>query len=493
MPRGRPSHRPAVAFDNTVRQKGEEGEGRVSLVDRLFDRVMLEIQAGRLAPGQRLHSVRQLADECEVSRDTVARAYDKLVAHGHIESRPGSGFYVRQNQRQSWPGTDNGKYQLLPDWWRFRLVQPAADLKSTTGLGLLPADWLDETGLGKAMRAVARASARNLSGFGSPLGYLPLRQQLQAKLREVQVEAPVSRIMVTAGATQALHLVIMANLRTAGEPVLVEDPCSFMLRDRLMAVGLNLLNVPRDDDGPNLEKLREHCIAHRPRFFFCSSVLHNPTSGHISPHKAYQILRLADEFKLTIVEDDTYSDLMPVGKTAPVTRLASLDQLERVIYIGSFSKTVAPGLRLGYICANQQIMDWLLVYRTVCEISGSAINERVLYQLLSHGGYRHHCAQLRSRLDECRQPVIQQLTDIGCSIDHQPSEGMYLWVTLPDKMKSLALADELLKSGHLTAPGPLFSSESVNASRMRFNISRTLGSPLIADLSRLFKARTSNG
>lgn len=487
MPRGRPSHRPVVAFDKTILEQRREGDSRVSLVDKLFDRVVLEIQAGRLAPGQRVHSVRQLADECEVSRDTVARAYDKLVAHGHLESRPGSGFFVKQKQRQAWPSADAGTSQLLPQWWRFRLVQPVGNLSSTSGLGLLPSDWMDETGLGKAMRSVARASARNLATYSDPLGYLPLRQQLQAKLREVQIEAPVSRIMVTAGATQALQLIVMSHLRDAGEPVLVEDPASFLLRDRLMATGLELLTVPREADGPDLEALREHCVRHRPRFFFCSSVLHNPTSTHIAPHKAYQILRLADEFNLTIVEDDAYSDLMPVGKTAPVTRLASLDQLERVIYIGSFSKTVAPGLRLGFVCANQKIMEWLTVYRTVTDISGTSVNERVLYQLLSHGGYRHHCAQLRSRLDECRQPVIQQLTGVGCRIEHQPGEGMYLWATLPDKIDSMVIADELLKRGHLVAPESLFSGGAQARSKMRFNVSRTLDSPVLPELARLLQ------
>lgn len=489
MPRGRPSHRPPITFDRAALDPSLSGEGHVSLVDRIFDRIVLEIQSGRLAPSQRIHSVRQLADECEVSRDTVSRAYDKLVAHGHLESRPGSGFFVKRQCRSTRPAVDSGTAPFQPEWWRFRLVQPIANLTSSSGLGLLPHDWMDEAGLGKAMRSVARASVRNLLSYSDPMGYLPLRQQLQAKVREVQIDAPVSRIMVTAGATQALQLIVMTNLRQSGEPVLTDDPCPFLLRDRLLASGLMLLAVPREPDGPNLEILRSYCEQYRPSFYFCSSVLHNPTSSHITPHKAYQILRLADEFNLTIVEDDTYSDLMPVGKSTPVTRLASLDQLERVIYIGSFSKTVAPGLHIGYICASQKIMEWLLVYRTVSEISGSAINERVLYQLLSNGSYRHHCTQLRNRLDECRQAAIEQLTGIGCSVEQPPAEGMYVWAGLPDDMAALPLADALLKEGHLVAPGPLFSSSPAHHSKMRFNISRTMNSPVLAGLARLITAR----
>jgi DNA-binding transcriptional MocR family regulator len=488
MPRGRPVHRPAVTFNKEALAQAASGAGRTSLVDRIFDRVVAEIQSGRLAPGKRVHSVRQLADECEVSRDTVARAYDKLVAHGHLESRAGSGFFVRAQGRLAPVTIENGGLVTLPAWWRFQLVQPAGNLASTAGLGLLPSDWLDETGLAKAMRSVARGNLRNLTGYGDPMGYLPLRQQLQAKLRDVHIDAPAARIMVTAGATHALHLVVLANLRQAGEHVLVEDPCSFLLRDRMMACGLEILTVPREADGPDIDVLRAHCEQHRPKFFFCSSVLHNPTSSHISPHKAFQILRLAEEFDLTIVEDDTYSDLMPPGAAAAATRLASLDQLQRVIYIGSFSKTIAPGLRVGYVCANPEIMEWLQVYRTVSEIAATSVSERAVYQLLSQGGYRHHCTQLRSRLDECRQPVVEALAALGCSVDRESNAGMYVWATLPHDLDAMAVSDELLEQGHLLAPGVLFSSQH-GRSKMRFNVSRTLDSPALPALARAIGAR----
>ncbi|MCA1855500.1 PLP-dependent aminotransferase family protein [Massilia oculi] len=489
MPRGRPSHHPVITLNKQALDQVASPHDRLSLVDRIFDMVVAQIRAGKLAAGQRLHSVRQLSDACEVSRDTVARAYDKLVAHGHLESRPGSGFFVKLKGRPARGVTESASSQPLPEWWRFRLVQPAVGLESGTGLGSLPPEWLDEEGLGKALRAVARASVRNLIGYNDVQGYLPLRQQLQAKLRDVQIDAPVSRIMVTSGATHAIQLIVQSMLRTVGEPVLVEDPGPFLLRDRLMASGLELLTVPRDADGPNLEALRAYCIQHRPRFFFCSSVLHSPTSGHISPHKAFQILRLAEEFDLTIVEDDSYSDLLPPADATAVTRMASLDQLNRVIYVGSFSKTIAPGMRVGYVCANAKVIEWLQVYRTVGDIAGTSVNERVVYQLLSQGGYRHHCAQLRSRLDECRQPVIDQLGAMGCTFEQRPNAGMYVWATLPGQVNAMALADALFKDGHLMAPGELFSRTNGYESKMRFNVSRTQGSPALPAMGRLLEAR----
>lgn len=488
MPRGRSSHRPVIHLDKKLLDQAVGQQDRASLVDRIFNMVVTQIRAGKLGAGQRLHPVRQLADACEVSRDTVARAYDKLVAHGHLESRPGSGFFIKLNGGAAPAVIESAAAPPLPEWWRFRLVQPNNSLESSTGLGTLPLEWLDEESLGRAMRVVARASVRNLIGYSDVQGYLPLRQRLQEKLRDIQIDAPVARIMVTSGATHAIHLVVQAMLRTIGEPVLVEDPGPFLLTDRLMASGLALLGVPREADGPNLEVLRAYCIEHRPKLFFCNSILHNPTSGNISPYKAFQILRIAEEFDLTIVEDDTYADLLPAADASAVTRMASMDQLNRVIYIGSFSKTVAPGLRVGFVCANAEVIERLQVVRTVGDIAGMSVNERVAYQLLSQGGYRHHCSQLRNRLDACRQPVIDQLHRHGFTVEHPQPAGMYVWATPPGKVDTMTLADTLYKQGHLLAPGDLFAHSNLHLSRIRFNISRTLDSPALGAIEQCLRA-----
>lgn len=488
MPQGRPRHAPGVTLSKKQLDETASHHEKLSLVDTIFEMVVDHIKNGRLTTGQRLHSVRQLAESCEVSRDTVARAYDKLVAHGHLESRAGSGFYVKHAKRLHDTVASAASLPLLPERWRFRLIQPTGSYASTTGLGLLPPEWMDETAIGGALRTVSRASQRALAGYGDPLGYLPLRQQLESKLKGIHVQAQVAQIMVTMGASDAMHLVVTALLRTPGEFVLVEEPGPFLLRERIMAAGLHPLPVPREEDGPDIDKLRALCERYRPRLFFCSSVLQSPTSTQLAPHKAFQILRLAEEFDLTIVEDDTYSDLMPPTTDMPVTRLASLDQLNRVIYIGSFSKTIAPGLRVGFVCANAGNIEWLLAYRTVSQISGTVTLERAVYQLLSQGSYRHHCAQLRTRLDELRQPVMERLRGIGCLIGHSPDAGMYVWAGLPGNFDAQQISRQMLDQGHLMAPGALFSSHADDQHMMRFNISRTLDSPALPALAKLLKA-----
>lgn len=467
-----------------------EGGGPSSLVDQIFMLVAGAIQTRKVSTGTRMPSVRQLADDCQISRDTAARAYDKLVAHGLLESRRGSGYYVKSAVTRKAPErTPERRSLFYPDGlgalskFRLMLQRPAQSLVSRSGMGTLPEDWIDEAGIAGALRTVARGNQRGLALAGDPQGHLPLRHQLQLKLQDLGVRADPGQIIVTSGATDALNLVILSFLRTPGERVLVEQPCQPVLIDRMLSCGLDFAHVPRQADGPDLDVLRAMCQEHRPRYFFCNSALHNPTGGYLAPHKAFQILRLAEEFNLTIVEDDTYSDLVPQTGGAAATRLASLDQLQRVIYIGSFSKTLAPGLRVGHLAASPERIEWMATYRALNCLATNSLAERTVYRLLSEGNYRHHCEQLRAKLADARPHVADALREIGMSIEHEPDSGLFLWADLGAGVDAFAVAQRLLEQGHLLAPGQLFSG--AHPSHLRLNIAATLGTGALEAIARL--------
>lgn len=484
------SDRHARMFNTAELRDAAATSGATSLVDQIFQMVVKSLRAGQLAAGRRLPSVRQLAEDCDVSRDTVARAYDKLVAHGFLQARRGSGFYVKTARRTSrsadrqFPRPD----QMLthPFQWRWQLVKPLGDHVTHMGSGVLPAEWMNESEIAQAMRNVARSNQRLLASYADPRGHLPLRQIIQPKLLEVGIHADPQFIMTTIGASEALHLVIQAfYFRIDNEFVLVESPAPFMLHQHLAMTGLDHALVPRESDGPDLGVLRTLCEKHRPRLFFCSSILHNPTSSCMAPHKAFQLLRLAEEFDLTIVEDDSYCDLAPSSMAGQLTRLATLDQLKRVIYIGSFSMTLAAGLRVGFIAASPEKILWLTQFRAASLISNSTIAERAVFSLLSEGNYRRTCEQLISKLDDRREAVVSQLKAIGVTIDHVPDSGMFLWGHLGEGVDALPIARTMLESGHLTAPGSAFSFEPKHEEYMRFNIGMTHDSPALAELARL--------
>ncbi len=467
----------------------EVAGGGNSLVDRIFSLVSGAIQSRQVVTGARLPSVRKLAEDCAISRDTAARAYDKLVAHGLIESRRGAGYFVKATGARRSPEKVAPRASLFhtggPDAvssMRFQLQRPSQGLVSRSGIGTLPEHWMDEPSIAGALRAVARGNQRALATAGDPQGYLPLRHQLQVKLQEVGLHVDPANMILTSGATDALNLVLLSFLRYPQEKVLIEQPCQPMLVDRMMSVGLELLPVPRMADGPDLEVLRALCVEHKPRFFFLSTALHNPTGTHVAPHKAFQILRLAEEFNLTLVEDDTYGDLIATGAAGAVTRLASLDQLQRVIHIGSFSKTMAPGLRVGYLAASSERIEWMATYRALNCLASNSLAERTVYRLLSEGNYRHHCEQLRTRLADVRPRAIDALQRLGLTLAHEPDAGLYLWADLGEGVDAFRVAQQLLEQGHLTAPGRLFSLK--HASHMRFNIATVLEGNVLSALAR---------
>ena len=272
-----------------------QAEPNAPLVDVLFSMVAEAVKSQRVAPGTRLPSVRQLASDCGVSRDTVARAYDKLVAHGKLQARRGSGFYVKGSAthvpRSSGAGLSGASLDELTQW-RLRLLVDDPKLLTRTGSGTLPESWLDGQALNDAIRSVGRSGYRKAVHYNDPQGYLPLRQQLQMRLQDIGIRADREGILCTSGATEAIHLIAHIYL-PAGQKVLIEEPGPLLLRDRLASTGVESLGVPRLPGGPDLVQLRKLCQEHRPSFFFCSSVLHSPTGASMAAHTAFELLRLA--------------------------------------------------------------------------------------------------------------------------------------------------------------------------------------------------------
>jgi DNA-binding transcriptional MocR family regulator len=233
------------------------------------------------------------------------------------------------------------------------------------------------------------------------------------------------------------------------------------------AMGLNVIGIPRLADGPDLAKLAALAAQHRPKLYVINSVLHNPSSTSLSAAKAFQVLRLAEQYGFTIVEDDIYCDLHP-GGAQPATRLATLDQLQRVIYLGGFSKTLAANLRLGFIATSAEWAQRLADRKMLSTLSSSDIGERVVYKILSEGLYRKHLDRVRGRLDAVRGKALRQMERCGLRIDSAPAAGMFVWADTG--RDTVALAEQAMADGLLLAPGCLFSPSQLPSTHTRLNI-----------------------
>jgi DNA-binding transcriptional MocR family regulator len=440
-----------------------------SLTDQIVNNVAARIDDKILRSGARMPSIRRFAAMHAVSAFTVVASYDRLVALGYLESRRGAGFFVRERAPIATPHpAQDGAAGGTPDVaWLIRNMFRQAPLYFSPGSGMLPLDWLDGAAVANALRALSRQNGSGLLNYGAPHGFLPLRQQLQLKLAELEIAAPPEQLVTTVGVTQALDLVAREFCRP-GDTVFVEDPAWFLMFGSFAAMGLNVVGIPREADGPDIARLAELAAAHRPRLFIINSVLHNPSSTSLSAAKAFQVLRLAEQHGFAIVEDDIYCDLHPGGRSQPATRLAALDQLQRVIYLGGFSKSMAANLRVGFIAASPERARRLADRKMLATLTTSDLSERIVYKILSEGHYRKHLERIRARLDALRPQALRRIEEVGLRMATAPTAGLFVWVDTgrdTNLLAARALGEDLL-----LAPGSLFSPSQLPSTWMRLNI-----------------------
>nr|WP_246165260.1 PLP-dependent aminotransferase family protein [Pigmentiphaga aceris] len=424
------------------------------------------IERDAMRPGSRLPSIRQLASEMGVSRFTVVEAYDRLVADGHAESRRGAGFFVAT--KPAAPLAPVPRHPVLAAEgnidirWLLRNMFRDTSAAEHAGGGLMPPDWLDAEMVAASVRAVGRTVRDSLLGYGTAQGYAPLRQQLAARLQADGIPAHPDHMLTTSGVTHAFDL-IARHLLQAGDTVLVEDPAWPLIFGRLTAFGARPIGVPRGPDGPDLDALARLAALHKPKFFLINAAVHNPTGYSLSAGGAYGILRIAEQHDFIVVEDDTYGELHP-GQ--PI-RLAALDQLNRVIHVGGFSKTLAASLRVGYIAAAPAVVQALTDLKILTALPTSELGERTVHRILAEGHYRRHLVRVRARVDMERDRTLKVLLKLGVKVPQLPPAGMFVWGDCGRDTERMArLAAE---QGVVLAPGSLFSPGQMPSTRMRFS------------------------
>lgn len=457
----------------------------LTLVDQLVQWARRRIDERVFRPGMRMPSIRKLALDKSVSRFTVVEAYERLVAQGYLDSRRGSGFYVRERAPGQQPVGASGGARAQPVHntidvvWLLRNMLHTVSPEKGPGLGYLPSRWLDGELITSALRALGRQSGAQMLGFGSAQGFLPLRQQLQTRLAEFEIGATPDQLVLVSGITQAIDLIARHCVRP-GDAVIVGDPAWFQMFGRFASQGAQLVGMPYTPDGPDLDALENLVQMWRPKMLVINSVLHNPTGTSLSTAQAFRILKLAEAYDFLVVEDDVYGDLCP--PSYPATRLASLDQLRRVIFLGSFSKTLAANLRVGYIACAPELAKALTDQKMLVGMTTPELNERVLYKVLTEGHYRRHVERLRARLDGVRDKTARMLERTGMRLFTMPAAGMFLWADTG--VDSDALAAAAHEEGFLLTPGSLFSPQQSPSTWTRFNVANCGDPALPAFLGR---------
>ncbi|AKS05475.1 PLP-dependent aminotransferase family protein [Pseudomonas trivialis] len=459
---------------------GIDRQALVPVVQQIISAVAQWIRNSGASPGTRLPSIRQVALDNLLSQSSVIEAFERMVAQGLLVSKHGSGFVVAQpsvlHEGQWYEGAER-------EWGAF-VDNPMGELK--LGCGWLPDAWRESDDISYAIREVTRTDTAGLFNYSTPLGLLALREQLLKRLSQIHIATHLDRILTTAGASHAQDLLIRTLLK-AGDCVVVETPGYGNLYRQLAFHGVQLLQVPRTQGGPDLSALEALLQRHRPKCLFINSLYHNPTGTSLNRTVAERLLELAHRENFLIIEEDVFGDL----QHASCTRLSALPHDDRVIYVASFSKTLSSALRVGFLSASTVIIAQLASLKTLTGFGTSRFAEAVVTTLLANGTYRKWVQRLRKRLRTQMAATLQVLEDEEWEVFAKPAGGMFLWARpgVGDRSRVQACARRL---GVLLSPGALFSPTGEPSDWLRINVAYAADQRALALFRAMGPARSTS-
>jgi DNA-binding transcriptional MocR family regulator len=404
------------------------------LYQRIAQQLAEDIRRGVYQPGERVPSVRKMSSQLNVSHATVLQAYANLEDQGLIRARPQSGYYVHQTPALTAPTPDIARVERPGLVTRASIIQQVLVESRREGFPLGAAvpsvDYLPVRALHQQLAKVTRFhSPRAFSYMFSP-GFEPLRRQVAIRMRDAGVVVDPSEVVITHGCVDALQMSLRVLTRP-GDLIAAESPTYYGLLQLADLLGLKVIEIPSDPaTGMSLEALQLAANQWSIKALVLTTRLSNPLGGTMPEERQKQLLRLASDFDIQIVEDDIYGELMfEQGRTKA---LKAYDRLDRVIYCSSFSKTLSPGVRVGWMIAGkyQQEIQRLQTFTThsACSVTQMAIAAlsgkwrlRPAFALHPPG-----IPQKPQRLPVGGAAVLSEGTQMT-----RPTGGFILWVSLP--------------------------------------------------------------
>jgi GntR family transcriptional regulator/MocR family aminotransferase len=414
-----------------------------------------DIQRGRLRPGDRLPGSRELAASLGVHRNTVLAALGELSAEGWIETTPGRGVYVTHNITQPRGKAFSRLRTGAPTSVSFSLPEvpcayrPPALPKGTLDLSngapdtrLVPARIL-----GRAFRSALVNGGASVLRYGGPEGHPKLRQALAAMLSGTRgLAVGAEDILVTRGSQMALSLTARALVRP-GDAVAIEASSYRPAWEAFRSAGATVIPVAVDSGGVNVEALQHLASRTELRAIYLTPHHQYPTTVTLKAARRLALLALAREHGIAIIEDDYDHEFHYEGR--PVLPLASADHTGLVIYIGTLSKVLAPGLRIGYIVAARAMRENMCAIRSLLDIQGDLVTEAAVASLIDDGELQRHVARVR-RIYAARREILSTAfrSTFGDAIDFTLAPGgMAIWARFPMKVDVEAWARRSIRHG----------------------------------------------
>lgn len=432
---------------------------------QLYKVIKAKILAGEILANEKLPPIRTYANALEVNNITVVNAYKLLEQHALVYKKVGSGTYVRSQSEQSAPA-NHTNVLMNHDLPGQVDVTIGINMASTT-----PSDYLFPVEHFKVvLNEVLDRDKGGAFGYQDSRGYLPLREIIVKELKQTHgIVTTPEHLQILSGAQQGLDVISKAIVQY-GDTVIVEAPTYTGAIATFRSRGARILELPLEQDGPNLMKLREFIYQYRPKLLYMMPNFQNPTGVVYSQEKRQELLALAQKHQLMIIEDDYCSELAFDGSV--LHPLKALDADDLVVYIKSFSKAIMPGLRLGYMVTPERLRQQVILAKQSTDITTSGLTQRAFERFIAQGFYeaqkelmfetfklRYHAAAA----------AIEQFLSPYCSWDNGIG-GLHFWIKITSGITSKRLYEQLKKRGVLMATGDTFYATKLESPYFRLTI-----------------------
>ncbi|MBT1161452.1 MULTISPECIES: PLP-dependent aminotransferase family protein [Bifidobacterium] len=481
------------------------------VTEQIVDYMCRRISSGAWPIGSRLPSQRTLAEQFHVNRSTVIAAINELADYGIVEGLHGAGTRIVSN---TWslmlPGAPDWADYVSSGFFKANnaTIQTINRMEFAPGITRLGTGELDPRLFPRDMwRRVAGEAADEIDsiGYPAPEGMPVLREAIAAHMRATGIDCDAEQILVTSGALQALQM-ISVSLLSAGSTVIAEAPSYIKSLQVFQSAGMRLAGVPMDDDGLDVAALRgmlnDTTTAHEvdgtvptavltPRFgrkdvrpgnavLYTIPTNHNPTGITMSEVRRRELIDCCVANRLPIIEDGAYQDLYfgdgdghsdANNAAGAPTPLKSLDKTGMVITLGSASKTLAPGLRIGWIVADRSIVHRLADVKMQMDYGASVLSQWVYARFLTSGLYDEYLDGLKRELRRRRDAAVETLDRLFGGRAHWtvPQGGFYIWLTFDQPVKIGRLFQLALDRGVLLNPGDIYDFEGDNSLRLSYS------------------------
>ncbi len=320
--------------------------------------------------------------------------------------------------------------------------------------------------------------------YGESEGYAPLRRYITEEMDRRGVTCAVEEILLTSGSQQVLDLVGKVFLN-AGDVVLTETPTYLAAIQAFQVYEARFVPVPTDENGILPDALPEYIARHRPKFLYTIPNFQNPTGITLAADRRKALYRIAAEHDLLVVEDDPYGRLRYAG--TDIQPVKALDETDQVLYMSTFSKTIAPGLRVGWVVAPQDILRKMVILKQAADLHTSSLDQRIACEYMRTCDTQAHVARIRAAYGHRHQVMDEALRremPAGYTWTH-PEGGMFLWVTCPEGSDTVPLMEKALQRKVLFVPGRDFFPDGSGHRYLRLNFSNSSPERIEEGVSRL--------